>query len=59
MDIYTCDRPMCIDDAVVQVRELRLRWRGRSAWLRNGRERELCERHALAVTRDNANTIYG
>ena len=57
MDIYTCDRPLCIDDAVMQVRELKFRWRGRYTWLRNGKERDLCERHGQGVIADNANTV--
>ena len=53
-EIVTCNRPFCTEDSVMEVRELRFRWRGKYTFLKTGVVRELCERHGRAVLRDNA-----
>ena len=52
--IYTCSRPFCIGDSVMEIPELRFRWRGKYTFLTTGFMRELCERHGRAVLKDNA-----
>jgi hypothetical protein len=53
MEVYTCDRPFCLDDGIVQMKELRFRWHGKVTFLKNGRMKDLCLRHAEEVTKDN------
>tara|TARA_Y100000310_G_scaffold324400_1_gene386199 strand:+ start:776 stop:1000 length:225 start_codon:yes stop_codon:yes gene_type:complete len=53
MELYTCDRPFCLDDGIVQIKELRFTTAKRVTFLKNGRMRDLCLRHAEEVTKDN------
>ena len=52
-EIYTCNRPFCKDDGINRVKELRFRWRGKVTFLKDGKMRDLCERHAEEVIKDN------
>jgi len=53
MEVYTCERPFCLDDGIVQMKELRFRWRGKVIFLKNGMMKDLCLRHAEEVAKDN------
>ena len=53
MELYTCDRPFCLDDGIVKMKELRFQWRGKVTILKNGRMKDLCLRHAEEVAKDN------
>ena len=52
--VYTCNRPFCIEDSVMEIPELRFRWRGKYTFLKTGRMRDLCEDHGSEVLKDNA-----
>ena len=51
--VYTCSRPFCLEDSVMEIPELRFRWRGKYTFLKTGRLRNLCDRHGRAVLKDN------